>query len=750
VPPRGPPPSFATREEWISSLPSWRRNKPRRIWEQDSIHFQDTHQGFEEGLAVADNAAVIKGAPVQACIPPVSTLIASADYASPSRSTDMYTAFHEDLDDDMSTYSARVHGWHCESGRSSEVSPITNADYGEIDVERTSQGYDSYDNTPGSYRECSSGRLYSAEAYERGSFSPVFEDMSPEPVPGHDPGSSPIGPATPFAEFVDKAVAQIVPGYDHSRPTDTAHEVQYTYQDRCYGAQCHQCQAYSEADQAMSVPAPEPVITPTATAAYKKLAEPISEWIASYVWKACTTGMSLPTAYAQPMAFIKHYPSSPPSHLANSTHSMLLSTLLQPSAIFLAVWYIVRLPVFFGPVNFDHEHHRKEIRFRAELLGEAHLGFDRDTFETYAPFRLILLGCMLANKWLDDHTFSNKTWHTISNVPIQNLNKLESLALDIFRYDLSVSTHEWTDWLSHLLSYHSSLNSHSCPQPISRPSTNPHTIVRRAIENLIEVGVGTSACHCCDEDQYTAGPPVPVFVGIEERRKDGRDPGHAYDDDALEIDLDEDGPLREEYLPRRRISGAGSLRRSQLRQLDVDSDRSLPPPAKWSPAADEPIIRNGVRASMQYVAPQPISYVPMAPPLPPSLAFHRILESQQSVWGFAGYMPKQEPVVISEPVATAYHVQPSYSAYESGYPIAPTHSRSHSLSYNQAIAGHAHGRLRSYSQTGFDHGYSDLRLSENSFVPPPPVMSRWSPADAPIYPPPYDRPFECHQRSLKV
>ena len=88
---------------------------------------------------------------------------------------------------------------------------------------------------------------------------------------------------------------------------------------------------------------------------------------------------------------------------------MLLSTLLQPSAIFLALWYIIRLPVFFGPVGLASGQ-EKEIRFRAELLGEAHLGTDREMIEAYAPFRLVLLGCMLANKWLDDHTFSNKTW----------------------------------------------------------------------------------------------------------------------------------------------------------------------------------------------------------------------------------------------------------------------------------------------------------------------------------------------------
>lgn len=116
-------------------------------------------------------------------------------------------------------------------------------------------------------------------------------------------------------------------------------------------------------------------------------------------------------------AFVKHYPSSPPSHLASSVHSMLLSTLLQPSAVFLALWYIVRLPVFFGPVNLDRELHLREICFREELLGEARLTYARDAIESYAPFRLILLGCMLANKWLDDHTFSNKTWWVIKFIP---------------------------------------------------------------------------------------------------------------------------------------------------------------------------------------------------------------------------------------------------------------------------------------------------------------------------------------------
>ena len=54
-----------------------------------------------------------------------------------------------------------------------------------------------------------------------------------------------------------------------------------------------------------------------------------------------------------------------------------------------------------------------ESDFRDELFGEDQSftpAGEWGLLEFRVPFRLILLGCMLANKWLDDHTFSNKTW----------------------------------------------------------------------------------------------------------------------------------------------------------------------------------------------------------------------------------------------------------------------------------------------------------------------------------------------------
>ncbi|KAH9918244.1 uncharacterized protein BXZ73DRAFT_53102 [Epithele typhae] len=729
LPPQGPPPSLASREEWISSLPSWRRNKPRRIWEDDYGLSQDlTQQGFQEGLTAADNASVIKGAHAQASIPPVRASTFEADFLSGN----MYLA-PEEMDDEMDGYPA-MRDWRSDDDlsdfpqvqqktyqRMSTDSPIA------VAVDRTA---DSRTIT----RSLSAPGVAEAYArYERGAFSPVLEDYSPDVAENFSPeqagdvevGSSPIGPATPFADYVDNAFveAQYVPALQRSRAAERNQSVSYPTHDG-YHATCYQCQTCQGEQPVQQAPATESVVTPVATAAYKKLAAPLSEWIVGYVWKVCTTGMRLPPVYAQPGAFFKHYPSSPPSHLISSTHSMLLSTLLQPSAVFLALWYIVRLPVFFGPVGLGPEH-VKEMRFRAELLGEAHLGADRDMIEAYAPFRLILLGCMLANKWLDDHTFSNKTWHTISNVPIRSLNRLEALALDIFQYDLSIAPLDWTDWLSDIMAYHQALSSPMFPQPISRPSTSPHIIVRQALETLVNAGTIDYAY----SGNEVSGPPMPIFVGLEDQKKTDED---TYVDDVLEIDLDEDGPLREEYLPRRRTSTRSF--NAHADPYAKGSERALPPPAKWSPAADEPILRDSTRGHGQYVAPQPVSHLGLPPPPPqyqPSVDMHH------PSWPIGGYVMRQDPARAFPPPM----YQAPHPAFDYGYGVPtvhPSHGRSHSLSYNQAME-QAPARLRSFSQTQFDH---DVRVPEAQYVSPP----AWGTYNRIGFPTSYDRPFGLSHR----
>ena len=180
-------------------------------------------------------------------------------------------------------------------------------------------------------------------------------------------------------------------------------------------------------------------ITPADMLVYnKRIAEPMSDWVAEYIWKVVTHGMSLPpefvthesgygyvilsfsTSLAQKFscrAPARAYATQPPVYLADSIRTLLCATLLQPSAIFLALWYIARFPVFFGLFSYDAKAQSKEFKFRLELLGEGSeepsAERTRQLLEAHAPFRLLLLGVMLANKWLDDNTFSNKTWYDI-------------------------------------------------------------------------------------------------------------------------------------------------------------------------------------------------------------------------------------------------------------------------------------------------------------------------------------------------
>jgi hypothetical protein len=230
----------------------------------------------------------------------------------------------------------------------------------------------------------------------------------------------------------------------------------------------------------------------------------------------------------------------------------------------------------------------------------------------------------------DTNTVSFRFYrHTISGVPIQSLNKLESLALDIFSYDLSITPYEWNKWLVRIFEYHKSLSSAPSPQLISRPSSNPHFVIRKMLEDLLE-----NASRSCGDSSHPFSQPQPVFLGLEERRRERLEPNISESSpETLEIDLDEDGPLREEYMPRRRVSRDGPFRDTTGNTVgapfglerDIEWERAseiqrpLPPPAKWSPAADEPLRRNMIREPTHYVAVQPpVPPLVMMPQYPPS------------------------------------------------------------------------------------------------------------------------------------
>jgi hypothetical protein len=584
-----------------------------------------------------------------------------------------------------------------------------------VDVLVGSDDVDQYGATTSPADGQTTSSAYNA-SYHAGAFSPIYEDQSPGSDSGPDSGSSPVGPITPFCDFVDRAVAHAQSyATQHSYSAEPAPTDAY-YQEK--PAQVAACQppaffpAITEPHAQVQNPTNAGPAPPAV--AYKKLSEPLSEWVAGYVWKVCTTGMSLPSAFAQPSMDAGPYAVMPPSFLASSIHSLLLATLLQPSGVFLAIWYIVRLPVYFAAAPLSSEF-VKERAFQSALFGDSYSG--HDSTEGSAAFRLVVLGCMLANKWLDDHTFSNKTWHSISNIPLQTLNKLEALVLDIFSYDLSISSQQWSQWLAHVMSYHMSLSSPMYPQPISRPSSNPHSIVRGAIEVII---------HAPSTRTFTAGLPQPVFLGIEDRIKERQEKESAMDD--IGIDLDEDGPIREEYLPKRRASKLasqnGQARDDYSNGRGLPPVRALPPPAKWSPAGDEPILRNRNRSSGQYLAVRPSNN--MMTSYPTNYHPHDVAYNNRGWNPLHGYVPiKSHTGYTYDSQLPVYHGQiPVYNPLAQIVPVPMhAHARSQSLSFDQELSRNNH--MRSYSQSRFEYKQSDLLMMANEHVPMKDTAAKW-------------------------
>jgi hypothetical protein len=137
-----------------------------------------------------------------------------------------------------------------------------------------------------------------------GAFSPVLEDPSPETHADYDPGSSPIGPLTPFGDFIDRAIAKNTEPSDYMDPVDSMYhygQVRDPYQGLHYGSPYSQTQNHAPPNGPLKQPsAPDTPSVPSASVDYKKLAEPLSEWLACYVWRVCTTGAGLPHHFFRP------------------------------------------------------------------------------------------------------------------------------------------------------------------------------------------------------------------------------------------------------------------------------------------------------------------------------------------------------------------------------------------------------------------------------------------------------------------
>lgn len=114
-------------------------------------------------------------------------------------------------------------------------------------------------------------------------------------------------------------------------------------------------------------------------------------------------------------------------------HQVLAQTLVSPTTLLLALHYVHMLQGTMWPDDGSGE----------TMAGLSLLAQPVST----TPFKLFTLGLMMANKFLDDHTFLNKTWHEVTGIPLDELNRMESFFLCRTQFHLAVSDSAWRQHL---------------------------------------------------------------------------------------------------------------------------------------------------------------------------------------------------------------------------------------------------------------------------------------------------------------
>ncbi|KAK9370030.1 cyclin-domain-containing protein [Lipomyces kononenkoae] len=63
-----------------------------------------------------------------------------------------------------------------------------------------------------------------------------------------------------------------------------------------------------------------------------------------------------------------------------------------------------------------------------------------------SEYRVFTIALVLANKFLDDNTYTNKTWAQVSKLPVSEIGVMEVEFLKHIDYDLAVSNKKWSEW----------------------------------------------------------------------------------------------------------------------------------------------------------------------------------------------------------------------------------------------------------------------------------------------------------------
>lgn len=111
--------------------------------------------------------------------------------------------------------------------------------------------------------------------------------------------------------------------------------------------------------------------------------------------------------------------SNPTDSFRQFVSSVIEYTQLLPVAVSVSLLYILRL---------------KQLSPKA-IVGNPN-----------SEYRVFTVGLMMANKFLDDNTYTNKTWAQVTKLPLAEVSTMEIEFLSNLGYNLRIAPQEWNSW----------------------------------------------------------------------------------------------------------------------------------------------------------------------------------------------------------------------------------------------------------------------------------------------------------------
>ncbi|KAK4215530.1 hypothetical protein QBC37DRAFT_439504 [Rhypophila decipiens] len=130
-----------------------------------------------------------------------------------------------------------------------------------------------------------------------------------------------------------------------------------------------------------------------------------------------------------------------------------------------------------------------------------------------SEYRLLTVALMLGNKFLDDNTYTNKTWADVSCLSVQEIHEMEVEFLGNMRYNLLASKEQWEEWLVKLARFHEYMQRaqrSASPSPLLIPSPAPNTRpMQQSVYNFSPTTTpfgSTAAAHSWDSASNIVSP----------------------------------------------------------------------------------------------------------------------------------------------------------------------------------------------------------------------------------------------------